>query len=216
MDRIHLDTFGYCRGPVLEATWPDREPGAPVRDVLAAPGWLRDLAVGAPLRALASLALGAAAHPVRANLFAKSVAANWGVPWHQDRAVCVQQREAAPGFSGWSVKAGLAHTNAPAYVLRGMVALRLHLDPCPADAGPLEVVPGSHREVLASIDPAKMTERAVTLPARSGEVLAIRPLLVHRSMATQRSFARRVLHVEYAAASLPAPLRWHYGPAPRR
>ena len=150
MERGPLDSVGYCRGGTLDrAAWPTDGPDEPVRDVLSVPGWARDLATCTALRQMASAALSAEAHPVRSNLFVKSADSNWYVPWHQDRVVCVQKHEDVAGFSGWSVKAGLPHANAPRHVLRKMVAIRLHLDACSAESGPLEVVPGSHDEVLS-------------------------------------------------------------------
>ncbi|MFX4431692.1 phytanoyl-CoA dioxygenase family protein, partial [Acinetobacter baumannii] len=62
---------------------------------------------------------------VRALAFDKSEGANWFVPWHQDRAADGSEREIA--------------------TLERMVALRVHLDDCQEDNGPLEVAPGSHR-----------------------------------------------------------------------
>ncbi len=165
---------------------------------------------------LASSALGCTAHPVRALLFAKSAGSNWSVPWHQDRVVAVAERSDVPGFSGWSVKAGVPHANAPEHVLRSMVALRVHLDPCPTSAGALEVVAGSH---AFGIVPAEQARRAaspsthVLCPAQRGDVFLMRPLLLHRS-SSQRgaTHSRRVLHIEYAAQQLPHPLSWANSP----
>ncbi len=209
MDRAALDTLGYCRAGTLETAWPDG-PDEPVRDVLSTPGWARELANCSTLTNIASIALGAEAHPVRANLFVKSNESNWCVPWHQDRVVCVRKREDVAGFSGWSVKAGLPHANAPIDVLRQIVAIRIHLDSCSAQSGPLEVVPGSHAEVLSPDQIASVTDHAVQLSAETGEALVMRPLLLHRSMAMKVPAVRRVLHVEFASAPLPTPLQWHY------
>jgi hypothetical protein len=40
----------------------------------------------------------------------------------------------------------------------------------------------------------------------AGEILAMRPLLIHSSSKSQAEADRRVLHIEYAAASIAAPL----------
>jgi len=45
--------------------------------------------------------------------------------------------------------------------------------------------------------------------AQAGDVLAMRPCLLHASGRAVRPLRRRVLHVEYAARELPAPLQWH-------
>lgn len=199
---------GYVRAGALAPTWPTTGPRAPVRDVLAEPGWLHDLTRHPQILASASAALGAEAHPVRANLFVKSDDVDWGVAWHQDRVVCVLERAEHPDFHGWSTKGGLPHANAPLRVLARMVAVRLHLDPCPEDAGPLEVVPGTHNRIHATGQVPSSS--AVALPAEQGEMIIMRPLLVHRSQSQRRRTLRRVLHIEFAADPLPGPLRWNY------
>ena len=211
MDRNAFDTLGYCSAGRIDARWPEMGPEAPVRDVLAGSGWAYGLAQNETLRDIASLALGKQAHAVRANLFAKSSGANWHVPWHQDRVVCVRRQKDAAGFSAWSTKAGLAHANAPFEVLQRMVAIRLHLDPCPALAGPLEVVPGTHLGILSRSEIAVSTGGDITqVVAERGEALVMRPLLLHRSRGMQSPATRRVLHVEFACDSLPPPLQWQY------
>lgn len=186
-------------------------PTAPRRDVLRVDSWLRDFALSQELAAIASRALGGPAFAVRANLFAKSAGSNWSVPWHQDRVVCVAQRADVAGFTGWSIKAGLHHANAPAHVLRDMVGLRVHLDPCPEAAGALEVLPRSHLEVHGDAATRAIAGKAGhVLEADRGMVLVMRPLLLHRSRSFQSPSNRRVLHVEFARQPLPMPLRWNY------
>ena len=169
------------------------------------------LAASAPLKRIADRALGAAAFPVRVILFDKVDGANWGVPWHQDLAIPVSEKVDAPGFNGWSVKEGVPHVLPPAEVLAGMVTLRLHLDDCGEDNGPLRVVPGSHRfGKLSDTDIARVrgeTPEFICLATR-GSILAMRPMLLHASSAARRPGHRRVLHIEYAAHPLPCGLRW--------
>lgn len=199
----------FFGGPI-----PTEPPLKPIRDVLGQPGWLRALAMEAGLRKLASHCLGRPAFPVSAHLFAKCRGATWFVPWHQDRGVAVRVRHPAPGFAAWTSKDGVPHAHAPGSVLSRMVALRLHLDPCPVEAGALEVVPGSHDRVLTDEDRRRLLEDAdhEIVTAEVGDVLVMRPLLLHRSRAPSSALSRRVLHVEYAADPLPAPLAWRYGP----
>ena len=157
------------------------------------------------------MALAAAAFPVRVIFFDKVDGANWGVPWHQDLAIPVSEKVDAPGFSGWSVKEGVPHVLPPVDVLARMVTLRIHLDDCGEDNGPLRVVPGSHRfGKFSETDIARVrgeTPEVICLASR-GSVLAMRPLLLHASSAAQRPGHRRVLHIEYAAHPLPSGLRW--------
>ena len=81
---------------------------------------------------------------VRAILFDKRDGANWPVPWHQDLSLAVAERTELPGWGPWSVKAGVVHVQPPAEYLEQMLALRLHLDDCPAENGALKVLPGTH------------------------------------------------------------------------
>ena len=208
-DTDALNTLGDRRGGVIDTAWPGEGPEEPLRDALREPGWARQLA-GALLRELASEALEAEARAVRANLFVKSPSANWMVPWHQDRVVCVARREEVPGFSAWSLKGGLPHANAPVDVLRKMLAVRVHLDACTSESGALEVVPSTHNDILTSAEIAAFANGGEALEMAAGEVLLMRPLLLHRSRAMRRSTSRRVLHVEFASEALPTPLRWHY------
>ena len=170
-----------------------------------------DLAASAPLQTIASEALGGDAFAVRALLFDKVSGANWGVPWHQDLAIAVEEKRDVPGFGGWSVKDGIPHVLPPAEVLAQMVTLRLHLDDCGVENGPLRLLPGSHcTGKLGDADIARWragTPEFVCTAAR-GDVLVMRPLLLHASSAAQRPGHRCVLHIEYAAQRLPGGLRW--------
>jgi len=152
------------------------------------------------------------AFAVRAILFDKTPQSNWAVPWHQDLAIPVHERHDLPGYRAWSLKEGVWHVQPPPAVLDAMLTLRLHLDDCTADNAPLQVVPGSHAlgRIGAPATAALLEQRlAVTCAARAGDVLAMRPLLLHASAKARQPRQRRVLHVEYAAQELPAPLRWH-------
>jgi ectoine hydroxylase-related dioxygenase (phytanoyl-CoA dioxygenase family) len=126
---------------------------------------------------------GASMRLSRLQAFNKSSSANWFVPWHQDRAEDGRDREIA--------------------ILERTVALRIHLDDCCEDDGPLEVVPGSHRqgrlEAAAIAEQVAGTSPLMCLAAR-GDIVAIRPLLLHRSQRAQKPTARRVIHIEYSPA----------------
>jgi ectoine hydroxylase-related dioxygenase (phytanoyl-CoA dioxygenase family) len=163
------------------------------------------------LDALAEALLEKPAHAVRAILFDKTPQSNWAVPWHQDLSIPVCERHEVEGFGGWSLKEGVWHAQPPALVLEGMLTLRLHLDDCDDDNAPLQVLPGSHLQ--GRLDEARyaalLREReAIVCTAKAGDVLAMRPLLLHASAKAACPARRRVLHVEYAGGALPAPLRW--------
>src|SRR4051794_39540640 len=82
---------------------------------------------------------------VQCTYFEKSAERNWLVPWHQDLSVPVAERVADPALRGWTEKEGSLFVQAPAEVLEQMVAVRVHLEACTREDGPLRVVPGSHR-----------------------------------------------------------------------
>jgi ectoine hydroxylase-related dioxygenase (phytanoyl-CoA dioxygenase family) len=175
-----------------------RRSRAGVRGVLARPS-VRSLADA--LAGLAGTVLGAPAFPYRATLFDKSVRANWLVSWHQDTALPVSARADAVGWGPWTTKAGVLHAIAPPGALERVVALRIHLDDSTADNGPLRVIPRSHRDgVLANeaIERLAASGTEVTCLAARGDVLLMRPLLLHASSKASSAVPRRVLQIEYA------------------
>jgi ectoine hydroxylase-related dioxygenase (phytanoyl-CoA dioxygenase family) len=148
---------------------------------------------------------------VRAILFDKNAAANWLVPWHQDLSIAVRERRDVPGFGPWSTKAGVVHVQPPIDVLNRMLTIRLHLDDCPETNGPLKVVPGTHRTMLTPDELAAVATNGpnVACVVRAGGAVLMRPLLVHASSPASELRHRRVVHIEYAAVSLPGGLCWY-------
>jgi ectoine hydroxylase-related dioxygenase (phytanoyl-CoA dioxygenase family) len=152
---------------------------------------------------IAQQALGSETTPYRATLFEKSGNSNWLVVWHQDTALPLSERFDRPGWGPWSTKAGILYAHAPTWALDQIVALRLHLDASHADNGPLRVIPGSPSLGVLSDDEvfriAHEQPYAECLLDR-GDILAMRPLLIHSSPKAQSPAQRRVLHLEYAAS----------------
>jgi hypothetical protein len=156
--------------------------------------------------------LAAEPFPVRAIYFDKSAEGNWLVPWHQDLTLAVRERSETPGFGPWSVKDGVPHVQPPVELLEQMLTVRIHLDDADESNGALRVLPGSHRlgRLPAERIQELRTQLAETLcNARAGDVLLMRPLLLHASSRSTKPGHRRVLHVEYAAFELPPNLDWH-------
>jgi hypothetical protein len=150
---------------------------------------------------------------VRALLFDKRPESNWGLTWHQDTTIAVRERVELPGFGPWTVKDGVPHTIAPSALLSRMVSLRVHLDDCGADAGPLRVKPGSHRHGrLSSAELEQVTQEIETVDclAARGDVLRFSPLIVHGSTSSSGAAHRRVLQLEYACDELPGGLMWRW------
>jgi hypothetical protein len=158
------------------------------------------------VRRLVEPVLGSGVFVVRALLFDKVAEANWKVPWHRDRTIAVRRRVDAAGYGPWSTKEGIPHVEPPRNVLDGMLVLRLHMDDCDADNGPLRVISGSHRDAdLACGDLGRVP---TVCGAPAGSALLLRPLLLHASSPALSPRHRRVLHLEFAVTELPGGLEW--------
>lgn len=149
---------------------------------------------------------------VKATLFDKTSDSNWRVQWHQDRVIAVRDRMEVHGYGPWSTKLGVAHVEPPSSVLEQMLAVRIYLDECGPDNGPLRVISGSH--MSGKLDEKAIQRRvaattAVELRVSKGAVVIMRPLLIHASMPAQVPSHRRVLHIEFAPAEAISPLQWH-------
>jgi len=149
---------------------------------------------------------------VQCTLFDKSAWRNWLVALHQDLSIPVQERVSHPECSGWSEKEGVVYVQPPVAVLQTLTAVRVHLDDCMSDNGPLRVVSGSHRHGRLSAEAATALrdlsgERECV--AHRGDVLAMRPLILHASSKAQARGPRRVLHFLFGPEELPCGLRWH-------
>lgn len=148
---------------------------------------------------------------VRGILFDKTPGANWLVAWHQDLTICVQARHDVTGYGPWSVKHGVPHVQPPVSLLEQMLTLRLHLDETLGSNGALKVVPGSHlrgRMLAEQIDSLKSHE--FICEAAPGDVLRMRPLLLHASSKAESPAHRRVVHLEFAPQEmLASPLQWY-------
>ena len=165
---------------------------------------VRELAIDPRLLRRAAHFVGSAPTPFRATLFDKSQASNWVVVWHQDTALPLRARVEDPSWGPWSVKSGVLYAHAPAWALGTVIALRVHLDDSTAANGPLRVLPGTHeRGVLSDADIEGLARevRPVECLAAMGGVVAMRPLTVHASSKATDGQSRRVLHIEYAAAT---------------
>ncbi|MBX9791973.1 MAG: phytanoyl-CoA dioxygenase family protein [Pirellulales bacterium] len=180
--------------------------------------WPRALQLTANVRVAAALdtILGPRWGLVRGLLFDKPPEQSWSLPWHQDLTIAVAQHRDPPGeFSKPTLKAGVAHVEASREVLERMVTARIHLDDVTLENGPLRVLPGSHAHGKSlAFDEVGTADgpRPHTVLARAGDVLLMRPLLAHSSIAAEGGTHRhrRILHLEFAdSESLPNDYRWH-------
>jgi hypothetical protein len=182
-----------------------------MRDLLRLLPEVRDLADSPAIRRLVEPILGPEARPVRGILFDKTAQANWKVAWHQDLSIALREKIDVDGFGPWSVKAGIPHVQPPAQVLERMLTVRVHLDECTQDSGPLLVLPGSHSAgVLSSEEVARWKRESspVSCCCPAGGVVLMRPLLLHASSEASVPGHRRIVHIEFAAGGLPGGLQW--------
>lgn len=181
------------------------------RGLLEAAPEIRQLVRLAKIRQLVEPILGKRAFLVRGLLFDKTLGSNWKAPWHQDVAISVQKRVKIRGFKGWSSRAGLVHVQPPPAIQEKMLTIRIHLDSCSASKGPLRVIPGTHTKGHLTDEEIRFysrTVKSVSCPAGRGDVLLMRPLLVHASSQSSSTKNRRVIHLDFAARALPGGLRW--------
>ena len=149
---------------------------------------------------------------VQCTYFEKSSERNWLVPIHQNLSIPVRERVDDRSLRGWSQKDGALFVQPPIRVLEQLVAVRLHLDPCASEDGPLRVVPGSHRQgrISPAAAVAMRADREVACTTERGAALVMRPLLLHASSKATGQRQRRVLHFVFGPPVLPHGLRWQH------
>lgn len=181
------------------------------RNLLADFEEVRSIAQSESVRSVVESVLSPNAFAVRAIFFDKTADANWMVGWHQDRTIAVRERQDAPGFSLWTVKAGVTHVQPPLAVLEQMLTVRLHLDDADESNGALRVIPGSHSAGFIPEEAANglvQRNNATTCIVPRGGAVVMRPLLLHASSKATCPAHRRVLHLEFASHLLPSGLEW--------
>ncbi len=139
--------------------------------------------------------------PIQCSYFEKTAQRNWLVAWHQDLSIPVASREQHNDWPGLSCKQGQWFAQAPASYLARCLALRLHLDRCGQHDGALRVLPGTHRHgrlSAAQIESWQQRVAPVSCYAEAGEILLMRPTLLHASSKCQSDSRRRVLHFLFA------------------
>lgn len=185
---------------------------AGIRNLAAKSAAVADFARSPAVRSMVEGVLGPDAVMVRSILFNKTSEANWQVSWHQDLSIAVKAKAEIPGFGPWSVKDNVPHVQPPLELLQRMLTLRLHLDDADVSNGTLMVIPGSH--LLGRIPSAEAAEitsdrEKALCEAKAGDVLLMRPLLLHASRKSTLGRERRIIHLEFSGGPLPPPLQWH-------
>ncbi len=176
-------------------------------------GWCRDLAGTIKSHNDIYANLPASAVAIQCTLFEKTEKRNWLVAYHQDLSVPVKERVEHPSLGVWSLKEGQHYVQAPTELLEKLVAVRVHLDDCGLENGPLRLVPRSHRQ--GRLDDAatrrfRATKGEIVCVIAKGNALLFRPLLLHASSKAKVSGQRRVLHFLYGPPLPGYGLRWQH------
>lgn len=184
---------------------------AGVRNLLSQSKTIREFATRGLAAEIAAQLLNGKPTVVRGILFDKTPQSNWYVTWHQDLSIPVLKKVETEGYGAWSVKEGVIHVQPPSEILERMVSLRIHLDPCSIENGAIKFIPGSH--LLGKLEPdaietLKADREMMLCPAERGDIIAMKPLILHASSKAESPAHRRVLHLEYNCADLPNGLQW--------
>jgi hypothetical protein len=168
--------------------------------------------------------LGADAGIVRGLYFDKPPGSSWALPWHRDLTIAVKQHGRMGRFKKPTTKAGVPHLVAPVEFLSTMLTARIHLDQITLKNGPLRVIPGSHRpdaskegndpngECQTGMFALSENRNPVIITCNAGDVLLMRPLLMHASGHSEPDHPghRRIVHLELAPVpQLPDSYDWH-------
>jgi ectoine hydroxylase-related dioxygenase (phytanoyl-CoA dioxygenase family) len=198
-------------GELAGSTDPEVSRGG-VRNLFETSAVVRELATSAAVRQVAEAVLGPHCFAVRGILFDTTTAASSKVMWHQDLTIAVRARVITAGFGPWTQKAGVTHVQPPIEVLERMLSVRVHLDDCGPDNGPVRVLPRSHRVGLLSptaIEAWRAGSESIACVADRGAILAFRPLILHASAQATVAGHRRVVQLDFAAEELPDSLAWY-------
>jgi ectoine hydroxylase-related dioxygenase (phytanoyl-CoA dioxygenase family) len=173
--------------------------------------WCRKLVAGIRAHPEIRSSLPSSSVAVQCTFFDKTEGRNWRVALHQDLSIPVKERVEDPRLGVWSLKEGKHFVQAPVELLEQLLAVRLHIDDCGTENGPLRVVPGSHRKGrLGQIAIRRFRDRAgeITCTVASGGALLLRPLLLHASSKAVTPRHRRVLHFLFGPEMVGYGLRW--------
>ena len=182
-----------------------------VRHIASRVSETRTFAGSPPVASVVMSALGTPGRLVRSILFDKVPGANWKVSWHQDLTIAVSERRDVEGYGPWSLKDGVASVQPPVPILDGMVTVRVHLDDCGPENGPIRVIPGSHRLgrlTPEGIDALVAENPFVVCSCDAGDALVMKPLILHASSPAIAPLHRRIIHLEFATSGPSGGLKW--------
>jgi len=194
----------------IEALEPDY-PKYGIRNAEKKLASIKKLVESSLLREKANSYLSGSPEVVRVIVFDKTPDKNWLVTWHQDKTISVNDKIDFSGWGPWTLKDGINHVQPSLEVLENMVTFRIHLDDANESNGCLKVIPNSHKlGVLnqATLARVVLKEKVYMCNVKSGDLLVMRPHLLHSSSKGIAPRHRRIIHVEYSDYKLPLGLTW--------
>ena len=161
------------------------------------------------LEAIIADLFGAGYFAVKSIYFDKPEKSNWFVAWHQDLTIAVSNKADIPGYGPWTIKLDQFAVQPPLHVLQDNFTIRIHLDDADEGNGALKVVAGSHLNNICRIEKINWQNKSETIcSVKAGGAMIMRPLLLHASSRTTTNKKRRVIHIEFSKAVLPAGIDW--------
>ncbi len=146
---------------------------------------------------------------VKSIYFDKPEKSNWYVAYHQDLTISVDKKLQLENFGPWTTKQNQFAVQPPLDILENIFTIRIHLDDTYENNGALKVVPKSHAKGIyrpETIDWEVETENICNV--EKGEIMVMKPLLLHGSNRTTNGKKRRVIHIEFSDRELPEELNW--------
>jgi len=162
------------------------------------------------LMELAKSILGSRPQIVRVIFFDKTPEKNWLVTWHQDKTIALSHKAEVNEWGPWSIKDNVHHVQPSLDVLNSMVTFRVHIDGADVNNGCLKVVLKSHMlGILSQKKIENITSRESYLcQVNAGDMVIMKPLILHSSNKSLNPNHRRVVHIEYSNYKLPGELSW--------
>jgi len=146
---------------------------------------------------------------VKSIYFDKPEQSNWFVAWHQDLTISVNKKIELAGYTSWTIKHNQFAVQPPVGILENNFTVRIHLDDTDENNGALKVIQGSHQNGIRRLEDENISsQNQHVCRVGAGGIMIMRPLLFHASNRTTNNKRRRVIHIEFSKAKLPAQINW--------
>lgn len=146
---------------------------------------------------------------IKSIYFDKPETSNWYVSYHQDLTISVDKKVELENFSFWTTKQNQFAVQPPTEILENIYTIRIHLDDTDENNGALKVIDKSHSKKIYRPETIDWTtEKETICKVKQGEIMIMKPLLLHSSSRTTNNKKRRVIHIEFSDINLPNELNW--------